>query len=61
MMVNAIPNAKNMIHIDVRRALGNRPRLNLSNKSDKGNNAMTHNQTSVNILDRIDKLAPELA
>lgn len=60
-MVSVITNAPNITHNDVRRGLGNRPRLNLSNRSDKGNKAMTHNQTSVYILDTMDRLAPELA
>jgi hypothetical protein len=60
-MANATLNAPNITHNDVRRTLGNRPRLNLRNKSDKGNNNITDNQTSVNNLDTMGKLAPELA
>lgn len=41
--------------------LGSLPRLNLSSRSEIGNNDMTHSQTSENISEMIVRLAPAVA
>lgn len=60
MIVSPILMAPNITPKEVCGSLGKRPRLNLSNRSDRGNSMTTKSHASVNIFETTERLAPEV-